>query len=273
MSTAASSRYGSASLSLKPDVVQHAEKKPGRVEFDETTGRLIRVEDPPEVKDVSQNQSEFVDFCIESKLLKFGEFPRSRSRLCPYWYHTDQFFHGSVLARIGHFFATAIVSENIAFDVLYGSDEHAPLLMSVCESLSTDYGVEKPFHYNRKDIRDAGHPGKAVGGDLKGRVLALFPMIDEDIGAIRDHLKLIKFSPGAKLAGVLSGLDALERGNGDECISEELRHELNIPFHCVIDIQQVVFVLEATDHHVKERMQLDAYVDKYCFNRPCVVRT
>jgi len=81
-------------------------------------------------------QREFIQFSIESNVLRFGEFTLKSGRTSPYFFNAGLFNTGARLARLGRYYAEAIVASNIEFDVLFGpaykggcSTERRPKIM------------------------------------------------------------------------------------------------------------------------------------------------
>jgi len=68
-----------------------------------------------------QDTSEdFIKFCIEKQVLKFGEFKTKAGRLSPYFFNAGLFNDGDSLLKLGEFYANSIEKSGIAFDMLFG---------------------------------------------------------------------------------------------------------------------------------------------------------
>ena len=65
-------------------------------------------------------QREFIQFAIERGVLRFGEFTLKSGRTSPYFFNAGLFNSGLALARLGRFYAAALVDSGIPFDVLFG---------------------------------------------------------------------------------------------------------------------------------------------------------
>ncbi len=66
-------------------------------------------------------KKEFIDFMMESKVLKFGEFTLKSGRKSPFFMNAGLYQTGSQLIRLGEFYARAIHDTyGLDFDVLFG---------------------------------------------------------------------------------------------------------------------------------------------------------
>ena len=65
-------------------------------------------------------QKQFIEFAIERGVLKFGEFTLKSGRTSPYFFNAGLFNKGSDLAKLGRFYAAALMDANVDFDVLFG---------------------------------------------------------------------------------------------------------------------------------------------------------
>ena len=67
-------------------------------------------------------QRTFLDFALAAGVLRFGEFTLKSGRVSPYFFNAGLFNTGASLARLGRFYAQAIVDSGIGFDLLFGPD-------------------------------------------------------------------------------------------------------------------------------------------------------
>jgi orotate phosphoribosyltransferase len=115
-----------------------------------------------EAKDGALAQ-DFVQFCVDSGVLRFGEFKTKAGRLSPYFFNAGLFDDGAKLGRLAQFYARALLASGIEFDVIFGpAYKGIPLGAAVAVELAR-LGVNKPFAYNRKEAKDHGEGGVLVG--------------------------------------------------------------------------------------------------------------
>lgn len=165
---------------------------------------------------------EFLDLALAHKALRFGQFTLKSGRVSPYFFNAGAFDHGAGLAALARCYTAAIRATGIRYDMLFGpAYKGIPLAAAVALTLARDFGHNVSFAFNRKEAKDYGEGGNLIGAPLAGRVL----IIDDVISAgtsIREACRLIR-AHDATPAGVAVGLDRMERGEGDQSASAEIR--------------------------------------------------
>ncbi|MFI0457578.1 MAG: orotate phosphoribosyltransferase, partial [Candidatus Thiodiazotropha endolucinida] len=155
-------------------------------------------------------QREFLNFALDVGVLRFGEFTLKSGRVSPYFFNAGLFNSGASLARLGRYYAQAIVDSGITFDVLYGpAYKGIPLAAVTAAALYDQHDIDIPYAFNRKEAKDHGEGGVIVGHALEGNVL----IIDDVISAgtsVRESVDIIQ-SLQAIPAGVVIALDRQER--------------------------------------------------------------
>jgi len=151
---------------------------------------------------------EFVQFAIESGVLRFGEFKTKAGRMSPYFFNAGLFDDGAKLGRLAQFYAKALLASGIEFDMIFGpAYKGIPLGAAVSVELAR-LGKNVPFAYNRKEAKDHGEGGSLVGAPLKGRVLIVDDVMSAGTAA-RESIALIQ-AAGATAHAVAIALDRQE---------------------------------------------------------------
>ncbi len=101
-------------------------------------------------------------------------------------------------------------------------------------ALNQDFGISKPYCFNRKEAKDHGEGGSIVGSELKGRVLILDDVITAGT-AIREVMELIN-QAGAEAVGVVVALDRQEKGQGEISAIQEIEADYDIPVLSIINL-------------------------------------
>ncbi len=207
-------------------------------------------------------QAEFLEFAIESNVLCFGEFTLKSGRVSPYFFNSGLFNSGAKLARLGKFYAQAIVASGIQFDMLFGpAYKGIPLAAATAIALAERHGLDLPYAFNRKEAKDHGEGGNIVGAPLQGRVL----IIDDVISAgtsVRESTDIIQAS-GAQLAGVVISLDRQERGEGENSAIQEVEQELGVPVASIANLDALLGYLSKQPELKEWREKVAAYRKRY----------
>ena len=184
-------------------------------------------------------QKEFIEFALDVGVLRFGEFTLKSGRISPYFFNAGLFDTGAALARLGRYYAQAIVDSGIAFDLLYGpAYKGIPLAAVTAAALFEQHGMDVAYAFNRKEAKDHGEGGVIVGHALQGRVL----IIDDVISAgtsVRESMEIIR-QQGAEPGGVVIALDRQEKGQGDLSAIQEVERDYAVPVAAIIHLRELV---------------------------------
>lgn len=205
---------------------------------------------------MSDFRQAFLSFAIEQNVLCFGEFKTKAGRISPYFFNAGLFADGMALKQLGEFYAKAIRTAGIEFDVLFGpAYKGIPLAAATVVALAAQ-GQKVPYSFNRKEAKDHGEGGSIVGAPLQGRVL----IIDDVISAgtsVRESVELIR-SHGATPAGVVIALDRMERGQGDLSAVQEVEAQYGIPVFAIASLADLLAYLH--DHpNMEQNLQAVAH--------------
>ncbi|MEO5342836.1 MAG: orotate phosphoribosyltransferase [Gammaproteobacteria bacterium SHHR-1] len=184
-------------------------------------------------------QRDFLDFALGAGVLRFGQFSLKSGRVSPYFFNAGLFNTGACLARLGRFYAQAIVASGIDFDLLFGpAYKGIPLAAVTAAALAEQHGRDLPYAFNRKEAKDHGEGGNIVGHALSGRVLIIDDVITAGT-AIRESMDIIQ-AQQARPAGVVIALDRQERGQGQRSAIQEVEQEFGIPVISIVTLDQLV---------------------------------
>lgn len=188
-------------------------------------------------------QREFLDFAISREVLRFGQFTLKSGRASPYFFNAGLFNSGAALARLGRYYAAAIASSGLAFDVLFGpAYKGIPLASAAAIALAEHHDRDLPYCFNRKEAKDHGEGGNIVGAPLAGRVLIVDDVITAGT-AIRESMGLIE-AAGAKAAGVVIALDRQERGTGELSAIQEVERNYGLKVISIVTLAELSQYLE-----------------------------
>ncbi|MCA1805324.1 MAG: orotate phosphoribosyltransferase [Xanthomonadaceae bacterium] len=207
-------------------------------------------------------QQAFLEFAIDAGVLRFGEFTLKSGRVSPYFFNAGLFNTGRHLARLGRFYAQAIVDSGRDFDVLFGpAYKGIPLAAATGIALADHHERDLPWCFNRKEAKDHGEGGNLVGAPLQGRVLIVDDVITAGT-AIRESVDLIQ-AAGATPAGVVIALDRQERGRGERSAIQEVEQDLGLPVTSIVTLADLQAWLEGGAGNADTLERIRAYRAEY----------
>ncbi len=195
---------------------------------------------------MEQYQKDFVDFTLETGVLRFGEFTLKSGRVSPYFFNAGLFNKGSHLSELGKFYAQAIEASGLKFDVLFGpAYKGIPLATAASIALNDGFNRNVPYSFNRKEAKDHGEGGSIVGHPLEGDILIIDDVITAGT-AIREAQDIIQ-SCGANAKGVIVALDRQEKGKGDLSAIQEVEQIFGVTVLSIINLSHIIDYLKASD--------------------------
>lgn len=207
-------------------------------------------------------QREFLDFAIDVGVLRFGQFTLKSGRVSPYFFNSGLFNTGASLARLGRYYAQAVMASGIEFDMIYGpAYKGIPLASTMAIALADEHQRDLPYCFNRKEAKDHGEGGMIVGAELKGRVL----IIDDVISAgtsVRESVEIIQ-SAGATLAGVVIALDRQERGKQATSAIQEVERDYAVQVASIVGLKELIEYLELQGDHAEALAAIRTYQQEY----------
>lgn len=218
----------------------------------------------------SLNKESFVKFALDEGVLRFGEFQTKSGRLSPYFFNAGLFNHGASVARLGAFYAQALLESGVEFDMLFGpAYKGISLATTTAMALASSGGVAPrhvPFAFNRKEAKDHGEGGTLVGAPLKGRVV----IIDDVITAgtsVNESVDIIR-AAGAEPVAVLIALDRMERAGAEGALSDHsavqevaLRH--GMPVVAIATLDDILSVIRHESAFAEYETAVLAYRHRY----------
>ena len=199
-------------------------------------------------------KKEFIDFMVESKVLKFGDFTLKSGRKSPFFMNAGAYVTGSQLKRLGEYYAKAIHDNyGTDFDVLFGpAYKGIPIVAATSIAYASLYNEDAPWVFNRKEAKDHGEGGNLVGSPLAGNVVLIDDVITAGT-AIRESMEIIA-KEKANLSGVLIALDRKERGKADLSAIQEIERDYKTKVVSIINLNDLITYIEQSDelkHHIQ----------------------
>ena len=207
-------------------------------------------------------QRDFIEFAIERGVLKFGEFTLKSGRISPYFFNAGLFNRGGDLAKLGRFYADALMDASVKFDVLFGpAYKGIPIATTTAVALADHHSLDVPYCFNRKEAKTHGEGGNLVGSPLEGKVMLVDDVITAGT-AIRESMTLIE-QQHASLSGVLIALDRQERGNGELSAIQEVERDFGTQVISIVSLADVVAYLAEKGGFDSEISAINTYRENY----------
>lgn len=221
---------------------------------------------------MEQYKQEFIEFMVESEVLKFGEFTLKSGRKSPFFMNAGAYVTGTQLRRLGEYYAKAIHDNyGLDFDVLFGpAYKGIPLAVATTMAISELYGKEIRYCSNRKEVKDHGDTGILLGSKLKDKDRVV---IIEDVTtsgkSIEETFPIIKAQADVEVKGLIVSLNRMERGKGEKSALEEVRDLYGFPTAAIVSMKDVVEHLYNRECQGKVviddqiKAAIDAYYEQY----------
>ncbi len=221
---------------------------------------------------MEQYKEEFIDFMVESDVLKFGEFTLKSGRQSPFFMNAGAYVTGAQLRKLGQYYATAI-HDNYGddFDVLFGpAYKGIPLAVAATIAYSEMYGKEIRYCSNRKEIKDHGDKGILLGSDLRdGDRVVIIEDVTTSGKSIEETFPILEAQANIVVVGLMVSLNRQERGKTRENALAEIREIYGIETEAIVTMEEVVEHLYnksyggrvLIDDEMKKK--IDAYYEQY----------
>ena len=189
---------------------------------------------------------EFIQFLQSAGVLKFGDFIAKSGRRIPYFINAGDIKTGDQISKLGEFYAKAYLDKvGNKKTVLYGpAYKGISIAVSSAVALSKQ-GLDVPFFFNRKEVKDHGEGGVFVGYVPKaGEEIVIVEDVITAGTAIRESMDILSHIEGAKVAAVFVMVDRKEKGKTDMSAMGELEQEFGFPVYSVVDVYDIIEYLE-----------------------------
>lgn len=221
---------------------------------------------------MEQYKKEFIEFMVDSNVLKFGEFTLKSGRKSPFFMNAGAYVTGSQLRRLGQFYALAIHDNyGTDFDVLFGpAYKGIPLAVATTIAFSELYGRDIRYCSNRKEIKDHGDVGILLGSDLNdGDKVVIIEDVTTSGKSIEETFPILTAQANVDVVGLMVSLNRQERGKTQQNALAEIREVYGIETGAIVTMEEVVEYLYNRPYNGrvliddKTKAAIDAYYAQY----------
>ena len=213
-------------------------------------------------------KKEFIEFMMSADVLRFGQFVTKSGRHTPYFVNTGNYRTGGQIAKLGDFYA-ALVKEACGddFDAMFGpAYKGIPLVTAAAGALARDFGIDKPYFFNRKEAKDHGEGGSIVGYKPKDgdRVIIIEDVITAGT-AVRETMPVLKGCGDVKVNDMFISVNRCEVGQtpGKTAIME-VQEEFGIKVHALVTVQDIYEYLKEQGTYGDVLPAMEKYMADYC---------
>lgn len=217
---------------------------------------------------LTEKKKEFIEFMMDSDVLRFGDFVTKSGRNTPYFVNTGNFRTGRQIATLGKFYAS-LIKENCGedFDCMFGpAYKGIPLAASAAAALYNEYKIDKPYFFNRKEEKDHGEGGSIVGykpqdGD---KVIIIEDVITAGT-AVRETMPILEKAADVKVKDMFISVNRCEVGqNPEKTTIMEIIEDFGINIHAIITVQDIYEYLKQDGSYNEILPKMEEYMSKYC---------
>lgn len=221
---------------------------------------------------MEQYKQDFIEFMVDSKVLKFGEFTLKSGRKSPFFMNAGAYVTGTQLRKLGEYYARAI-HDNYGdeFDVLFGpAYKGIPLSVAAAIAYSEIYGRDVKYCSNRKEEKDHGDTGILLGHKLQdGDRVIMIEDVTTSGKSMEETVPIVRAQANVEIKGLIVSLDRMERGKSDKCALGEVAEIYGFPTAAIVTMAEVMEHLcnkpyqgeVVIDDTIKKA--LDAYYEQY----------
>ena len=190
-------------------------------------------------------KKEFIEFMVESDVLKFGDFTLKSGRKSPFFMNAGAYVTGTQLMRLGEYYAKAI-HDNFGddFDVLFGpAYKGIPISVVTTVAYSKLYGKEIRYCSDRKEEKDHGaDKGSFLGSSLKdGDRVVMIEDVTTSGKAMEETVPKVKGAADVEILGLMVSLNRMEVGLGGKLSAlDEIREKYGFEAKAIVTMEEVV---------------------------------
>ena len=218
-------------------------------------------------------KQEFIEFMIDSNVLKFGDFVTKSGRETPFFVNTGFYRTGTQLRRLGEYYAAAIKDNfGLDFDVLFGpAYKGIPLSVAASMAVSSLYGKDVKYCSNRKEIKDHGDKGILLGSPIKdGDRVVIIEDVTTAGTSIEETMPILKAQGDITVQGLIVSVDRMEKGKDtDKSALVMMQEKYGFKTASIVTMAEVVEHLYNKEYKGKIviddelKSKIDSYYEKY----------
>ncbi len=196
-------------------------------------------------------KEDFINFMIDSEVLKFGNFKTKSGRTSPYFINTGNYSSGEKISTLGRYYAK-LIKEQLPSDLLSSGNiclfgpayKGIPLVVATSTALYEDFGIDVPYSFNRKEDKDHGEKGLLVGHAFQpGQSILIVEDVITAGTALREIIPFLKEQNDVRIEAVVVSVDRLEKGKKGKSAVQEIQEEYGISILSMVTISDILEIM------------------------------
>ena len=223
---------------------------------------------------MEQYKSEFIQFMVDSKVLKFGEFTLNSGRKSPFFMNAGGYVTGSQLKKLGEYYAKAIYANyGLDFDVLFGpAYKGIPIAVVTAIAFHELYGKEVRYCSDRKEEKDHGaDKGSFLGTKLQdGDRVVMIEDVTTSGKSMEETVPKVRGAADVEILGLMVSLNRMEVGLGGKVSAlDEIKERYGFDANAIVSMAEVVEHLYNKEYNGEViiddtlKTAIDAYYEQY----------
>ncbi len=218
-------------------------------------------------------KQEFIEFMVDSNVLKFGDFTLKSGRKSPFFMNAGGYVTGSQLMKLGEYYAKAIhETYGDDFDVLFGpAYKGIPISVVTAVAYSKLYGKEIRYCSDRKEEKDHGaDKGSFLGSALKdGDRVVMIEDVTTSGKSMEETVPKVRGAADVEIVGLMVSLNRMEKGKGTKSALEEIKELYGFETAAIVSMADVTEYLYNKPYNGKVyiddtlKAAIDAYYEQY----------
>ena len=207
---------------------------------------------------MEQYKQDFIQFMVDSNVLKFGDFTLKSGRKSPFFMNAGSYVTGMQLSKLGEFYAKAIHDcYGDDFDVLFGpAYKGIPLTVATTMAISEIYDKDVRYCSNRKEVKDHGDTGILLGSPLQdGDRVVIIEDVTTSGKSMEETVPIVKAQGDITIIGLMVSLNRQEKGKGNQSALDEIKDLYGFETNSIVTMQEVVSCLYQKEY--KGRILID----------------
>lgn len=213
-------------------------------------------------------KKEFIEFMMSADVLRFGEFTTKSGRLTPYFVNTGNYKTGAQIATLGKFYAQ-LVKDTCGddFTAMFGpAYKGIPLATATAAALASNFDIDKPYFFNRKEVKDHGEGGSIVGyKPVDGDKIIIIEDVITAGTAVRETMPILTGCADVTVKDMFISVNRCEVGqNPGKTAIMEVSEEYGINVHAIVTVQDIYEYLKEQEAYQHVLPLMESYMAKYC---------